>query len=209
MEASVNEPDTDGWTQLLDAVSTRDSSAPERVRSLVTKGAAITTGDRWSRTPVYWAAKTQSKWSLEILTILAESTRKRPRWDRRTSPRRPLHCTVLELVNDGDRFGISPLHVAARNKHKSAPDLVLWLVQRGARVTTRDQWGRTPLHCAADNQSKVALEITAILLDRGARLQDKDREGLTPIDYASLNPSKYGKELVLVLSDHHPVSTSP
>ena len=47
------------------------------------------------------------------------------------------HGTVLELVNNGDRFGISPLHVAARNKHKSAPDLVLWLVQSGARVTTR------------------------------------------------------------------------
>ena len=70
MEPNVNEPDTDGWTQLLNAVRTKDSSAPERVRSLVAKGAAITTGDRWSRTTVYWAAKTQSKWSLEILNIL-------------------------------------------------------------------------------------------------------------------------------------------
>ena len=155
MDARVKE-------KLLDAVRFRDASAPGMVRSLLAQGASITTDDRWSKT-VFFSGPPRpyprGPW------IYSKSWRKGPKMSgvRRTSQSRPLHSALLELINDDDHFGVSPLHVAAANKDTSAPDVVLWSVNNGARVTASDRSGRTPLDYALMNPSMYGSRLVLLL----------------------------------------------
>ena len=220
----VNERDEDGSTLLLDAISSRDAeeSAPETVRLLIAAGASVTMADRWDRTPLYWSALLSksgenqnsiinfwiltNKFHLELVSIVEILIEKGPSGvERAVGPdkygRRALHSAQLEHVNNSDRFGMSPLHSAARNRHQSAPHVVRLLLDRGARVTVRDQWGRSPLHLAAENPSKWAVDIVAVLLEHDAQVEQLDGVRLTAVSYAQLNRSKSSGRIVQLLEE--------
>ncbi|XP_077881112.1 ankyrin repeat domain-containing protein 65 [Ictidomys tridecemlineatus] len=92
---------------------------------------------------------------------------------------------VMKLLRQGasveekDRFGRTPLHLAVLRGH--AP-LVRLLLQRGAPVDAADCAGHTPLHDAAwQGHSRVA----ELLLRRGAPVAARSGEGLTPLHWAA------------------------
>jgi ankyrin repeat protein len=113
--------------------------------------------------------------------------------------------TVLWLLEHGadpNRKGDSgyrdlegiPLHMyVAMNKHSLhglekrpetrllAEEVLLRLLQAGAKVSGMDSKGRTPLHIAAQHDNERAAEI---LIIQGIKIMARDKMGKTPLDYA-------------------------
>ncbi|KAL3282471.1 hypothetical protein HHI36_005654, partial [Cryptolaemus montrouzieri] len=81
----------------------------------------------------------------------------------------------------------SPLHLAAE---LCSPDLVKWLLRKGADVNAKKYRGKTPLHVAA---LRGNASITEILIDFGADYNNRDEEGETPL----LIASRHGNEEVV------------
>lgn len=55
------------------------------------------------------------------------------------------------IVEAQDRYGWSPISLAAMNGHKAVVQL---LIEKGANIETKDKQGRTPLLLAAGNSHK-------------------------------------------------------
>jgi len=90
--------------------------------------------------------------------------------------------TVQELVQENpqlvtavDDQGYTPLHKAAYNNH---PDIVGYLISKGADINAASGSGSTPLHGAAFYGHP---EIVRLLLDRGAELGVANAGGYTPL----------------------------
>lgn len=79
-----------------------------------------------------------------------------------------------DLVHSRDSDGCTPLHDAAQY---SVPEIVSFLVARGADVNARSRRGSTPLWFTDD------AEIAEILIEHGAKLTT-DSNGDTELDYA-------------------------
>jgi ankyrin repeat protein len=78
-------------------------------------------------------------------------------------------------VNAGDRFGLSPLHLA------SSRDIAVLLIAGGADVNVRANNGVMPLHLATISQREGVAEL---LIAHGADVNAKDAFGLTPLQLA-------------------------
>ena len=79
-------------------------------------------------------------------------------------------------VNDRDRRGYTPLHVAAW--HLKTLSLTTWLLdEKGADVNGKRQYGETPLHRAA------SLDVLDALMDRGADPTLRSNVGWSPLMY--------------------------
>ncbi|WP_341812443.1 ankyrin repeat domain-containing protein [Wolbachia endosymbiont (group A) of Conops quadrifasciatus] len=76
-------------------------------------------------------------------------------------------------INDG-----FPLHCAARKKSQ---EVLVFLIQEGAKVNLQGKDGKTPLHYAAENGYT---QIVKILLAAKANVSMQDDRGFTPLDYA-------------------------
>ena len=94
-------------------------------------------------------------------------------------------------VNEADREGLTPLHIAAeRNDAK----VMTVLIGAGARVDAADPDGFTPLHLAAREGNREAVEL---LLSRGADLKIHNHDGQTPLHLAnSCNQEKTAEILM-------------
>ena len=76
-----------------------------------------------------------------------------------------------------DKFGLTPLHIAAIEGQKEIAEL---LIAKGADVNAKDdEWGTTPLHAAAPK------EIVELLIAKGADVNAMDNDGDTPLDVAT------------------------
>jgi ankyrin repeat protein len=80
-----------------------------------------------------------------------------------------------QLVEARDPQGMTPLHYAAYGR---SPDLVNFLIDRGAKPEAKDAQAHTPLHVAAMNDGA---EIAAALLERGGVLEARDDYGRTAL----------------------------
>ena len=87
------------------------------------------------------------------------------------------HLTAGTDVNVKDRFGETPLHVAALGGHK---EVVQLLITNGADVNV-STLRFTPLHLAIGRGHK---EIVELLIAKGADVNTQDDDDKTPLDWA-------------------------
>ena len=79
-------------------------------------------------------------------------------------------------VNQPDKYGRTPLHVAAAVDY---PEMVQFLVQRGADLHAKTgKELQTPVHFAARNDATSSLKM---LMKCGADITDKDFKQRTPL----------------------------
>ena len=95
-------------------------------------------------------------------------------------------------VNAKDK-GWTPLYHAAWRGHKEVAEL---LIAKGADVNMKDVEGVTPLHLAAD---RGHTEVVELLITKGADVNAKCDEGETPLDWAIMNKQT---ELTALLRKH-------
>lgn len=90
---------------------------------------------------------------------------------------RPELLPLLESadVSVADRYGRTPLHVAALGDHV---EIVRWLLGKGANVNARDRQKETPLHQAAH---RLQLRSAEVLLDAGAEVNAVNRRKETAL----------------------------
>jgi len=96
-----------------------------------------------------------------------------------------------QLLMAKDETGDTPLHYAAQQKQ---PEMVLYLLGKGADVNAKDVNLRTPLHSSTIAGSK---ECTAILIERGADTKAADFREQMPLHYASQNGQKEIAEILI------------
>jgi len=94
-------------------------------------------------------------------------------------------------VSVKDRFGLTPLHIAALSGHK---DVVELLLASKADVSAKDSFGQTPLFAAAFNGHKDVVEL---LLANNADVNAKDNDDITPLHQAAYEGHKDVAELLL------------
>jgi ankyrin repeat protein len=90
-----------------------------------------------------------------------------------------------------DKFGATPLHLAAQNGHKDVAELLL---ANHADVNAKTGEGGTPLQLAAKNGHK---DVAELLLTNKAEVDGKNNYGLTPLHHAAYNGHKDVVELLL------------
>ncbi|MCY4331669.1 MAG: ankyrin repeat domain-containing protein [Cyanobacteria bacterium MAG CAR1_bin_15] len=102
--------------------------------------------------------------------------------------------------NTRDKYGLTPLHRAARN---SAPPLIKALLDAGADVNARDKNGATPLHFAVGSGNTLA--VAQVLLDAGADPSARNNLGLAPLSIAAA----FSKTSVAILNSTRPPHVTP
>jgi ankyrin repeat protein len=96
----------------------------------------------------------------------------------------------LDLINDRDDRGCTPLIVAVEQDHL---DTARYLLEKGAKVNARDNEGYSALHVVH------SLDMTVLLLSHGAEVDAADNYGLTPLHNAVIEGYT---EIVEVLIEH-------
>jgi len=84
-----------------------------------------------------------------------------------------------DLVSAKDRFGLTPLHIAAVVGQSAIAEL---LIANRADVNARDRDGQTPLHWAANRGNEEVAEL--LLLSHHADIDVKRNDGETPLELA-------------------------
>ena len=93
-----------------------------------------------------------------------------------------------------DKYRWTPLHHAASSNVN--PDVIIRLLDLGARLEARTERGFTPLHVAAGNNANPG--VTTRLLDLGAELEARAEDGSTPLHTAAALNSSPGVIAMLV-----------
>lgn len=85
-------------------------------------------------------------------------------------------------INLCDNSGRSALHWFVMY---NLPDMVVWLVEHGAKINMTDTFGNTALHYAS--RVKNGVVITQLILEKGISVNSQNKEGGTPILQAAVN----------------------
>lgn len=89
-----------------------------------------------------------------------------------------------------DRYGDTPLHLAAQNNDKS--EIVESFLDSDANnINDRTNNGWTPLHVAVQGNKPSTVKL---LLGRGADIEVKDTYGQTPLDLATQRLHRYSQD---------------
>ncbi len=78
-------------------------------------------------------------------------------------------------VNARDHFWKTPLHFGAAGGN---PEVVKFLLEKGADANMKDRFGRTPLH---EGAAMERLSVVRLLLEHGADVNARDKGGRTPL----------------------------
>lgn len=88
--------------------------------------------------------------------------------------------STVDILNQGDSHGWSPLHWASSNGHSQ---LAEGLLEANANINAVDKGSWTPLFWAVLRGHDT---VARLLLDRGAHPLERDENGLTPVHWAIL-----------------------
>jgi 26S proteasome non-ATPase regulatory subunit 10 len=83
-----------------------------------------------------------------------------------------------KLLNSGNRLEQTPLLMASFSGHAN---IVLYLIEKGAKINQPDSFGATPLHMAVLGGQP---EIVELLISKGADVNIKSRNGKIPLQMA-------------------------
>lgn len=97
-----------------------------------------------------------------------------------------------ELVNARIGDGLTPLHSSVY--YGTNPELIEYLISKGAEVDSHDVLGLTPLHWSASRNNRKAAEV---LLSKRADINSRERNGLTPLHMAAFNGHRDMMDLLL------------
>ncbi|XP_065649244.1 transient receptor potential cation channel subfamily A member 1-like [Hydra vulgaris] len=148
--------DKDNQTPLLMAVR---KNYVETVKLLLEYSASIYAKDSNDRTCLSLAAQENSKEALEILCKL----------------------DIQNLLEEIDKYGMTPLHIAAKQGHEN---IVQTLLSLGACIDAKCHESLTPLHLAAKNGH---LKIVQLLLSNVLNIvNDVDDSSNTPLHLAAM-----------------------
>ncbi|MFY7856240.1 MAG: ankyrin repeat domain-containing protein [Rubrivivax sp.] len=172
----------DSYTDFFRAVET-DSA--RRVRELLLLGFEPNTPDLKGQQPLFLALRGES---FQVAEVLLSDPRHRPDVANEHGET-PLMMAALRgqlnwvqrLVERGaavNRTGWGPLHYAATGP---SPQVVGWLLDRGAQIDARAPNGATPLMMAAQYGAEDSVQL---LLDRGADLKLRNERGWTAVEAA-------------------------
>ncbi|WP_338405958.1 ankyrin repeat domain-containing protein [Wolbachia endosymbiont (group A) of Longitarsus flavicornis] len=90
------------------------------------------------------------------------------------------NINVLESTScNSDNWAL--LHYAV---YYGNPDMVSFLIDKGANIEIRSKEGKTPLHLAVEEAKQNVINL---LLDRGADIEAKNNDGKTPLYLAAYN----------------------
>lgn len=121
-------------------------------------------------------------------------------WDFSSSVRKLLATpSGLEMLNQADSHGWTPLHWASSNGHSQ---LVTNLLDAGATIDTIDQAFWTPLFWAVMRGHDA---VARLLLERGSSPFDQDQTCLTPVHWAILTGNTEIAEMLLDNAIHSPL----
>jgi len=198
--ADVNALDGEGATPLLEAML---DGKMDLVGLLLSKGADTNVRDSNGHTPLHYAAHSGQMDVAEILLahgadINAINTA--DGWTPLHEAAGSCHIDMAEwlLAHGADvnahvalRFGGdggTPLHQAAH----CSPEMVMFLLTKGAAVNVQGPDGQTPLFFALNRT-----DTTQLLLSKGADVNAMDKVGMTPLCKAAAAGNKKLVELLL------------
>jgi len=181
---NVNQTDENHQTILFRVLQNQKTCSPAIVSFLLEKGALVSINKDTVGIPeqiaLHVTIQNVTDYSLDIVKILA---------------------TDSPTVNTEGLLWTAPLEKAVVIKHKSAPEIVRLLLEKGAdinRANPRNE--RTPLDYAVGNEHESALEIVQLLLEKGAHITNKDVwDEKTPVHHAAKNLHQYSLEIICLL----------
>uniref|UniRef100_T1ILR7 Ion transport domain-containing protein n=1 Tax=Strigamia maritima TaxID=126957 RepID=T1ILR7_STRMM len=166
--AMIERRDKDNFTPLLIAACEGHVDA---IKCLLKHGADIFAVDKNDKSAVYWAAEENH---LESLVILLQEPK------------------AKELLARPDRFGNTPLHVAAMKGYLS---VVQYLLDQDAQIDHKNEDEQTPLHFAAKHgKTKVVREL---LKRKQPIVNDEDEDSNTAMHLAALAGFDRATQLLL------------
>ncbi|WP_341811169.1 ankyrin repeat domain-containing protein [Wolbachia endosymbiont (group A) of Oxytorus armatus] len=185
----IEEVQSDLDEGLLTAVQDGNLNEAE---GLVSRNANVNTRDKYSWTPLHWAAY---KGHLEVAEFLVKKGADVNAASENLYGSRPIHIAIennnkniIEFllskevgVNDTDKQGYTPLHYAA---WRGRLEVARFLIEKGADINAADTStaGKKPIHVAAENNSESVIEF---LLEKGVSVDEADKNGWTPLHYAA------------------------
>jgi ankyrin repeat protein len=103
----------------------------------------------------------------------------------------------INSPNNQDKWGLSPLHLAARLQSFAEIDLIKALLESKPNLELVDQDGDTALHIAV---SYAAADSVELILNAGANVNAQDKNGWTPLHRAI---EQYSFNVVQLLLSKH------
>ena len=179
------------------------------VKLLLSKGAKANAVDRLGRTPLHFAARSETGATIPLLVTKGADVNARDK-----SGATPLHAAMMELaaaeelircgadVNRKDWYGYTPLHYAVRNGNVKMARLLMdkggsidlfiaagigdvrrvrSILARQGRVNQADGLGYTALHWAAQGGY---VDVAKLLIAKGANIDAKTGYKMTPLHSA-------------------------
>ncbi|XP_048577664.1 transient receptor potential cation channel subfamily A member 1 homolog [Nematostella vectensis] len=155
--ANIECKDKDNFTPLLSASSSGHTAS---IQLLMDRGANLRAKDTHDRTAIYMAAEENC---VEALKELLK------------------HPFAKALVNEGDLYEDTPLHIAAMKGYLGVTEILL---DHGARIDARNDEDYTPLHLAAKYGRARTAE--ALLRRDSDIVNDEDESSNTPLHLAAI-----------------------